>query len=90
MKKKNSYWNYRVLKTINEDNAGQIYESYNIIEVYYDSSDKITGYTDIMFPFGETEKELKLDLSMMLKACRYPALTIEELNPKKRKSKKKK
>ena len=81
MKKKNSYWNYRVLKTNSNG-----YISYSIIEVYYDANDKITGYSDHMYPYGETDKELKLDISMMLKACRHPALTLEDLNFKKNKN----
>lgn len=72
-----------MLKTDTRIIDGEEFSNYSIIEVYYDSNDKITGYSDHMYPYGETEKELKLDISMMLKACRYPALTLEDLNKKK-------
>lgn len=71
-----------MLKTDTRIIDGEEFSNYSIIEVYYDSNDKITGYSDHMYPYGETEKELKLDISMMLKACRYPALTLEDLNKK--------
>ena len=86
MKKKNSYWNYRMLKTDTGIIDGKQLSNYSIIEVYYDTNDKITGYSDHMYAYGETEKELKIDISMMLKACRYPALTLEDLNFKKNKN----
>lgn len=88
-KKKLSYWNYRIMKSESRSVDGtEEYTNYSIIEVYYDSKDQIMGYSDHQFPYGETEKELKSDLSMMLKACRLPALTFEQLNPSKKKVKK--
>lgn len=85
-KRKTGYWNYRMLKTDTRVVEGEELSNYSIIEVYYDSKDKITGYSDHMYPYGETEKQLKLNISMMLKACRYPALTLEELKSKKNKN----
>lgn len=82
-KRKTGYWNYRVLKTDTRIIDGEELSNYSIIEVYYDCKDKITGYRDHMYPYGETEKELKLDISMMLKACRQPILTLKDLNNKK-------
>ena len=89
-KRKLGYWNYRIMKTDLTSPSAIEESNYSIIEVYYDKNDKITGYSDHQYPYGETEKELKLNLSMMLKACRHPALTYEDLNPKKKKVKNKK
>ena len=90
-KRKFGYWNYRMMKSNSHSvNGTEEYSDYTIIEVYYDKNDKITGYSDHQYPYGETERELKLDLSMMLKACRLPALTYDDLNPKKKRTKKKK
>jgi hypothetical protein len=89
-KRKLGYWNYRIMETSMPDNTGREAMIYSVIEVYYDTNDKIMGYVEKAYPYGETARELKLDLSAMLKGCRKPVLTYDELNPKKRKSKKKK
>lgn len=81
-KLKISHWNYRMFKIIKPD--GQ--EEYSIIEVYYDTKDNPAGYVDYQIPWGESPKELKLELSSMLKACRKPILTEEDFHKKSKKN----
>ena len=80
-KSKISHWNYRVFKRIDNN----FNEEYSIIEVYYDLSGKPVGYTDYQIPWGESSKELKYDISMILKACRHPELTEEDFKMKRKK-----
>jgi len=81
-KTKISHWNYRVFK--NSNYAGE--DQYGIIEVYYDNKGKPSGYTDYHVPWGENIKDLKWELSSMLKACREPILTEEDFLKKRKKN----
>jgi hypothetical protein len=78
-------WNYRVFKTIKSNNL----EEYGIVEVYYDNKDKPIGYTDYEIPWGESLKDLKWQLSSMLKSCRQEILTEEDFKPRKKNGRKK-
>lgn len=77
--KKISHWNFRVFKSINP--SGE--EEYGIVEVYYDNKGKPASYTDYHIPWGDSLKDLKWELSTMLKACRSPILTEEDFKKKK-------
>lgn len=59
-------------------NSYQI-DSYSIIKVYYDSKGKIVCHSDHVTPFDNSELNLKLLLSEMLKATRLPALSDNDL-----------
>ena len=80
MRKKISHWNYRVLEIKRNSN-----KEYGIIEVYYDLKNKPVGYTDYQIPWGESLKELKKEISTMLKACRYDVLTEEDFKKRRKK-----
>jgi len=41
------------------------------------------AYTDYQIPWGESLRELKKEISTMLKACRYDVLTEEDFKKKK-------
>lgn len=70
-------WNYRVIQqtyySLSIDNKKNIY--YDIREVYYDSKGNIEGWDkECLEPFGETIKELKDKLNLMLEAFNKPIL----------------
>ena len=67
-------WKYRIVKhTYPAD--GHVY--YDIREIYYNGSD--LGWTkDSKTPIGDTPKDLKTDLKMMLKALDLPVLVERE------------
>lgn len=68
-------WNYRVIHHDNNDAGG-----YYIHEVYYDKNDQIMGWVDPVEPFGETRRELLLDLlHMLMDAIDTPVLSLKEL-----------
>ena len=53
---------------------------YHIAEIYYNNSGKIWGYTEEgQYPFGESPKELKDDLKLMLKALDKTIIDEEKL-----------
>lgn len=70
MSKKNLHSSFRIYK---KDDV------YSIIKVFYNSKGKIESYTDIVIPIANNEKNLKMCLSSMLKACRSSILTDEDL-----------
>jgi len=78
-------WNYRVFKTIKSNGL----EEYGIVEVYYDTKDNPASYTDYQIPWGESLKDLKWELSSMLKSCRQDVLTEEDFKPRKKNARKK-
>lgn len=80
-KTKISHWNYRVLEINNSYT-----KEYGIIEVYYDTKNKPVAYTDYQIPWGSSLKELKKEISTMLKACRYDVLTEEDFKKKRKKN----
>jgi len=63
-------WDYRVYK------SGDFF---GIVEVYYDKSGKIVGFSDYNYPFGYTEQELKMDLNTMQRAFKKPILNESDL-----------
>jgi hypothetical protein len=69
-----SHWNYRVVKSIVDDEP-----SYAIHEVYYTEGDvpKTISHNP-MFPFGDTIDDLKLDLQKMIECLEKPVLNIED------------
>lgn len=52
---------------------------YSIIEVYYNTKGKITGYSDIVIPASANPYSLKIMLSRMLISTRKPVLTDDDL-----------
>lgn len=65
-------WNYRVM-TLNRG------ESYEIHEVYYDTSGKPEMYTaNAVKPYGENLEELRENLGWMMKALEKPVLTMND------------
>ena len=62
-------WNYRVM-LCDEHNLPY----YVIVEAYYDADGNIEGTTGAIKPIGESEKELRADLELMLKAFDLPIL----------------
>lgn len=62
-------WQYRVVEHTGEDG----FVHHDIREVYRKGG-KLSWTTDSKPPVGDTLKELKADLNMMLKACDLPVL----------------
>jgi len=68
-------WNYRVM--IKEGFDGD--SSFGIHEVYYDDNDNVIGYSiNPAVPLGESEKELKKNLTLMVEALKKPPIPWEE------------
>ena len=71
MKNKIKTWEYRLFR---------VEQTYSVIKVFYDSKGKILSHSGFIYPTGSTEKDIKLEISSMLKATRKPALTDKDLN----------
>lgn len=74
-------WDYRVVKHRSEQYKE---DWYGIHEAFYDE-DKWKPHSVTAHPVevvGETEKEVKETLELMLKACSRPVLNIEDFNKK--------
>ncbi len=78
MQKKESYWNYRVIKMADKKLKGlpQSY-SYGIYEVYYDKGEATSWSKDPMWAIGETWKELLEDYHLMFKAFTHSTLELK-------------
>lgn len=64
-----SHWNYRVVE---EDSFLSIHE------VYYTDAGEIDGWTDATHAGGESVKELRRELEMMLRALDKPVLRVKD------------
>ncbi len=74
------YWNYRVI--CKKDKKSKTI-SYEIHEVYYSKKGKIKAWTeDAVPPFGESEKELNIDLKLFKKALKLPVLVEKKKDGK--------
>jgi hypothetical protein len=71
MKNKFKTCEYRLFK---------IEQTFCIIKVFYDSKGKIISHSSFIYPTALTEKDIKLQISDMLKATRKPALTDKDLD----------
>ena len=73
-------WNYRVISHPSWDfNGDKGAREYKIHEVFSDETG-IVGYSaEGIAPFGESKKELLLDLSYMARAFQKPVLDVEDL-----------
>ncbi len=73
-------WNYRVIKHDEEDDEN-VY--YGLHEVYYDEHQIINGWTEEALIVGDTKKEIKTVLKMMLvDVKRHEVLIYSELSNK--------
>lgn len=52
---------------------------YSMIEVYYNTKGKISGYSDIIIPASSNPYTLKILLSRLLNGTRKPVLTDDDL-----------
>jgi hypothetical protein len=66
-----SHWNYRVYCDENGD--------YGFIETYYDDKENIIAYSEYVRPYGESIKDLELDLEKMAEALNKPTLFISDM-----------
>jgi hypothetical protein len=75
-----STWNHRVIKKVfPKDNT----VCFEIHEVFYSSDCSIESWTEKpVFPFGESESELREDIRYFLQAFRLPVLEEKEENGK--------
>lgn len=78
------YWNYRVVRqTIPHLGKGgeETEDLFEIKEVFYEDDGSIRSYTiDGMNPSGETKRELRRDLELMLEALEKPTLRQEVID----------
>ena len=71
---KGAHWNYRVLKSDDED------ASFAIHEVYYDEDNTPLSWSaDAIAPYGDTLEELAADLGYMVLALGQPVLNEADL-----------
>ena len=79
---KGTYWNYRVLKTVYTHNCeameGEIENTYQIIEVYYDEKDKPLFYSDDSKVFWCDDEDPREIFDRMQLAFDRPVLTKED------------
>ncbi len=68
------YWNYRVIKSVNEFGD----DEYQICEVYY-LNDVISAWSAPLNPYGNTPDELEEVLEMYAQALRKPILQEVDL-----------
>ena len=73
-------WNYRVISHPSWDFAGDKgAREYRIHEVFSDETGIIGYSANGCEPFGESKKDLMVDLSYMVKAFEKPVLNVEDL-----------
>jgi len=71
-------WNYRVMREVSPDPDGD-WETYSIVEAYYDDEGRIEGTTGSIKPMGNSLLELKSDLCLMLQALERDTLDSESI-----------
>jgi|ETNvirnome_2_300_1030623.scaffolds.fasta_scaffold00786_13 hypothetical protein len=72
-------WNYRVFKQMFHGES-----LFSIHETYYEDDKKVMAVTDSpSSPYGDTKKEIKRDLEMMLEAFNKPTLKWDAWEGKK-------
>ena len=73
-------WNYRVISHPSWDmNREKGERVYRIHEVFSDETGIIGYSAEGVEPYGETKKELLLDISYMAKAFQKPVLNVEDM-----------
>ena len=73
-------WNYRVISHPSWDFSGdQGAREYRIHEVFSDETGIIGYSAEGIAPFGESKKDLIIDLSYMAKAFEKPVLNVEDM-----------
>ena len=73
-------WNYRVISHPSWDFSGDKgAREYRIHEVFSDETGIIGYSANGCEPFGETKKDLMVDISYMVKAFEKPVLNVEDL-----------
>lgn len=74
-------WNYRVVREVITDAAGQQEDSYTIREVYYNDGGTYAAYSaNPCFPQGETQEELMEDLRLFQEAFGKPTIDLNGLD----------
>ena len=68
-----AHWNYRIIRHTTNKNI-----RYAIHEVFYSDAMAKAVAIEESFPMGETVKELREDLQLMLKAFNHPPLDMDE------------
>lgn len=69
-----SYWNYRVLRTRDDQTDT---DSYEIHEVYYGDDGRIQAWTaNPVGPYGISLEELRTDIEYVMEATRKPVLKV--------------
>ena len=73
-------WNYRVISHPSWDFAGDKgAREYRIHEVFSDETGIIGYSANGCEPFGESKKDLMIDISYMVKAFEKPVLNVEDM-----------
>ena len=74
-------WNHRVVRSVHRSNVegDEPDVTFGVHEVYYDEAGTPNGVTqDAVAPMGRTEKELRNELRMFMRALTVPTLEMSD------------